>query len=323
MNSSCDDPKIRLCFGPVLELRHLRTLREVARAGSYSGAARELGYTQPAVSQQMRALETAVGTSLVMRAGRRVRLTEAGAALARHSATILGSVAAAEEEAATIAGLRAGHVRVSAFPSASAALVPAAISSVVRRHEGVRVSLVEQEPPESMQALRAGDSDLALVFTYEGSDEDSGDDLFQLPLLEDPLLAVVATGHRLAKRKWIGIDALAEERWIAGCPRCRRNLVRVCRAAGYEPDIAFATDDNVAAQSLVAADLGVALMPRLVLDAVQRAGIVAKPLRPAVSRSIMAVTWPEARHVPGAAAMLRALSEAVPGSQSTPLRTAK
>lgn len=315
MNGSCMSSKVGLSYEGMLELRHLRTLREIARTGSYSAAARRLGYTQPAVSQQMRALETTVGTTLITRAGRHVRLTEAGAALARHAAPILASVAAAEEEAATIAGLRAGHVRLSAFPSGSAALVPGAIAAVTGRHEGMRVSLVEEEPPESMRALRAGDCDLALIFTYDGAEEDAGDDLYRLPLLEDPLVAVVARDHRLARRRSIDVETLAGERWIAGCPRCRRNLVRVCRDAGFDPDIAFATDDNVAAQSLVAAELGVALMPRLVLDAVQHDGIVTRSLRPAVARSIMAVTWPEMRHVPAVAAMLGALEESVRSEQ--------
>jgi len=292
----------------MLEIRHLRVLREVARTGSYSGAARALGYTQPAVSQQMRALERATGATLVTRAGRRMRLTEAGAVLSSHAAGILSSVGRAEEEVAAIAGLRSGAVRLSAFPSGSATLVPTAIARAVDAHAGLRVSLTEEEPPESLQHLRAGDCDIALTFSYTDGDEQTDPDLAHLPLLDDPLFAVLPTNHRLRGRPSIRVEDLAGERWIAGCPRCRRNLMDVCARTGFEPEIAFATDDGVAAQSLVAAGLGVALMPRLVLSAVHHPDVVSKRLAVPVSRAIAATTWPDLRRVPAVAVMLEALA---------------
>lgn len=290
----------------MLELRHLRVLREIARTGSYSAAARALGYTQPAASQQMRALERAAGTKLVVRAGRRIQLTEAGEALARHAAGILSGVKIAQEEVAAIAGLQSGRVRVSAFPSGSAGLVPAAIARARSAHTGLRVSLSEAEPPESLADLRASECDIALTFTYEGSGQNGDADLYRLPLLDDPLLAVLPAGHRLSGAAWVRVEDLAQEAWIAGCPRCRQNLMHVCRDAGFEPDIQYATDDNAAAQSLVAAGLGVALMPRLVLATVRQEGIVVKPVTPSSARRIVAVTWPDLRRVPAVAALLDA-----------------
>lgn len=300
----------------MFELRHLRLLCEIAQTGSYSAAARRLGYTQPAVSQQMRALEKAACTPLVVRVGRRMRLTEAGEALARRAEGILSSVAAAEDEVAGIAGLRAGRVRLVAFPSGSATLVPAAIAALTAAHPGIRVSLTEAEPPEAMGALRAGEADIALTFAYgDGNggraDGEPGDDggLVEIPLLEDPLRAVLPAGHPLAVRAAIRIAELADAAWIAGCERCRGNLLRLCAEAGFAPDIAFATDDSVAVQSLVAAGLGVALAPGLVLTTCHNPGTVTVPVEPEPRRGVSAMVWPDARTVPAVAAMLDAFAE--------------
>lgn len=293
----------------MIELRHLRLLCEIAQSGSYSAAARALGYTQPAISQQMRVLERSAGTPLVTRVGRRMRLTEAGAALARRAEGILSSVAAAEDELAGIAGLRAGRVRLIAFPSGSATLVPAAIARLTGGHPGIRVSLTEAEPPEAMRALRGGEADIALTFAYGDDGEEPDGDLSEIPLLDDPLYAILPDAHRLAGRTSVTIGDLAAEAWIAGCERCRGNLLRLCDAHGFEPDIAFATDDAVAVQSLVAAGLGVALLPGLVLSVSRNAGTVAVPVTPQPRRRVSAVVWPDSRTVPAVAAMLDALRQ--------------
>lgn len=296
----------------MFELRQLRLLCEIAQSGSYSAAARVLGYTQPAISQQMRALEREAGTPLVTRVGRRMRLTEAGETLVRRAEGILSSVAAAEDELAGIAGLHAGRVRLIAFPSGSATLVPSAIAGLTVAHPGIRVSLAEAEPPEAMRALRGGEADIALTFGYgeggEGGEADAPDaDLTDIPLLDDPLYAVLPDAHPLGGRTSVKICELDGEAWIAGCERCRGNLLRLCGTFGFEPDIAFATDDGVAVQSLVAAGLGVALVPGLVLSACQNPGTVAVPVDPEPRRFVSAVVWPDSRTVPAVAAMLEAL----------------
>lgn len=300
----------------MLELRHLRVLREIASAGSYSAAARALGYTQPAVSQQVRALERAVGTKLTVRAGRRIELTEAGRALALRATEVLGAVQAAEDEAAAIAGLTRGRVRLSAFPSGSATLVPMAIAAATAVHRGMRVSLAEAEPPESLMQLRAGKCDIALAFAYQGSDPEDDADLYRLPLLDDPLLLVLPPEHRLCGASRIMLKELADEAWIAGCTRCRQNLVRMCHEVGFDAEIRFATDDNVAAQSLVAEGLGVALMPRLVLAAVRHPAVTVRPVEPSGTRQILALTWPDMRRVPAVAAVLDALTAAAHEAQT-------
>ncbi|MFD7989238.1 LysR family transcriptional regulator, partial [Kitasatospora indigofera] len=153
----------------MIEARHLRVLRAVARTGSFSAAARELGCTQPAISQQMKALEKSVDTPLVVRAGRGMQLSEAGRVLLKHANGILAGLSAAEEEVAAIAGLRAGRVRLVSFPTASSTLVPPAVARLRASHPGVRVSLVEAEPTESLAMLRGGECEVALAFRYPDS----------------------------------------------------------------------------------------------------------------------------------------------------------
>ncbi|WP_436737216.1 LysR family transcriptional regulator [Streptomyces sp. BBFR102] len=289
----------------MIEARHLRVLRAVAATGSFSAAARELGCTQPAVSQQMKALESSAGTPLLIRTGREMRLTQAGEALTRHAAGILAGLTAAEEEVAAIAGLRAGRVRLVSFPSGSSTLVPAALAALRAAHPGTRVSLEEAEPPRSAELLRAGDCDIALAFRYAGAAApDEWDDLVVRPLLADRLVGLVPEGHRLADAESAGIGELAADPWIAGCPRCRRQLVEVCETEGFTPRIDFATDDYPAVLGLVAAGLGVAVLPALALESLRPKGVRSITVEPAVEREIVALTLPDLAQVPAVAATL-------------------
>jgi molybdate transport repressor ModE-like protein len=329
----------------MIEARHLRVLRAVARTGSFSAAARELGCTQPAVSQQMKALEKSVATPLVVRSARGMQLSEAGEVLLKHAAGILAGLSAAEEEVAAIAGLRAGRVRLVSFPTASSTMVPRAVARLRSVQPGVRVSLVEAEPPEALGMLRSGECEVALAFRYPESQGGAAavpsphasarqaraeavleaaasaaatdwSDLVVRPLLDDPLVVLVPQAHPLAGRGDAPVDLaeLAREQWIAGCPQCRGHLVELCRAAGFEPAIDFATDDYPAVVGLVAAGLGVAVLPALALETVRRAGVAAMPLRtasgePAVRR-VVALTLPDLAGVPAVALMLDRLGGA-------------
>ncbi|MFD0341258.1 LysR family transcriptional regulator [Streptomyces sp. NPDC127117] len=293
----------------MIEARHLRVLRAVAATGSFSAAARELGCTQPAVSQQMKALEASAGTTLLIRTGREMRLTQAGEALVRHASGILAGLTAAEEEVAAIAGLRAGRVRLVSFPSGSSTLVPGALAALRAAHPGTRVSLVEAEPPRSVEMLREGDCDIALAFRY-GASGAEWDDLVVRPLLTDRLIGLVPEGHRLSNSAAVGIAELAEESWIAGCPRCRRQLVEVCEASGFTPRIDFATDDYPAVVGLVGAGLGVAVLPELAIESVRPKGARTVTVEPAIEREIVALTLPDLAQVPAVAATLDRLFQA-------------
>ncbi|WP_344053056.1 LysR family transcriptional regulator [Streptomyces thermoalcalitolerans] len=295
----------------MLEARHLRVLRAVAATGSFSAAGRELGCTQPAVSQQMKALEASVGTPLLVRTSRGMRLTQAGEALVRHAGPILAGLTAAEEEVAAIAGLRAGRVRLISFPSGSSTLVPPALAALRAAHPGTRVSLEEAEPPRSVELLREGDCDVALAFRYEdATGAEEWDDLVVRPLLTDRLVGLVPEGHRLARARAVAIGELADEPWIAGCPRCRGQLVRVCQSAGFTPRIDFATDDYPAVVGLVGAGLGVAVLPQLAIESVRPRGVRTVVLEPAVRREVVALTLPDLAQVPAVAATLEELVRA-------------
>ncbi|MEV7522869.1 LysR family transcriptional regulator [Streptomyces sp. NPDC091371] len=296
----------------MIEARHLRVLRAVAGTGSFSAAARELGCTQPAVSQQMKALEQSAGTPLLIRTGREMRLTQAGEALVRHAAGILAGLTAAEEEVAAIAGLRAGRVRLVSFPSGSSTLVPTALAAMRAEHPGTRISLVEAEPPRSVEMLREGDCDLALAFRYGGAAGSAAEwaDLVVRPLLTDRLVGLVPEGHRLAGAERVSMAELSDEPWIAGCPRCRRHLVEVCEGAGFTPRIDFATDDYPAVVGLVGAGLGVAVLPELAVESVRAKGVSTLAVEPAVEREVVALTLPDLARVPAVAATLAELERA-------------
>ncbi|HET8615556.1 MAG TPA: LysR family transcriptional regulator [Actinomycetales bacterium] len=296
----------------MIDVNGLRVIRAIGDEGGFTAAAERLGYSQPAVSQLVRRLERRLGTALVEKSGRSVRLTEAGRVLARHAVTVLGAIDAAHEEVAAIAGLRAGRVRVMAFPSSSATVVPLALASLRAAHPGLTVSFTEAEPPESLAAVRAGDCDVAVAFTYPGTPEERADlsGLSRVPLLDDEVQVALPSAHPLADHVAVALGDLAGETWIAGCPQCRGHLLELARRADFDPRIDYATDDYVAVLGLVAAGLGVALVPGLVLRSAHHHDVVTRPLKPASRREVFAVTTPDLLRVPAVAATLSALRQA-------------
>ncbi len=286
-------------------------MRAVEAEGSFTAAARSLGYTQPAVSQMVRRLEQRTGTVLVERSGRSVRLTEAGQVLAAHAVKVLAALDNAEAEVAAIAGLASGRVRLMAFPSSSATLVPTALAKVKKAHPGVTVHFSEGEPPESLAALRSGLCDLAVAFTYEGTDAGRGEDdlegLEVIDVLDDPVAVALPVDHPLADREVVRLADLAQEQWIAGCPRCRGHLLALCDHAGFRPEVSFETEDYVAVLGLVAAGLGVALVPRLILASVSHPEVRTLALEPRSSRAVQVVTTPDLLRVPAVRAAVDAL----------------
>jgi molybdate transport repressor ModE-like protein len=301
-----------------LDVQSLRIVRAIADHGTITAAAASLGSSQPAVSQHLRRLERRLGTALLERRGRGVRLTEAGQVLARHGATVTAALDAAAAEVAALTGLRTGRVRLLAFPSSSATLVPAALARLRREHPDLRVSLDECEPPESLQRLREGGCDIALAFSYPGTDLGRGEDdltgLVTRPLLQDPPVLALPTGHPLADARRLHLRDLADQTWIAGCARCRGHLLQTCSAAGFSPSVAFATDDYVAVLGLVAAGLGIALLPGLVLPvAARHPGVAVRSVGGATARTVSTVTTPDLLRVPAVAVTIEALADAATG----------
>ena len=291
----------------MLDVRRLRVLREVALRGSFSAAAEALTYSQSAVSQQIAALEREAGTRLVERNGRGIRLTDAGRALVRRADAILVELAAADAELQAIAGLRGGRVRVSTFASAATALLPAAVTAFRAAHPAVQVELsLVEATEEAIGGLRTGRADLVLVARPAG--EPPTDQVEAHRLLEDPMLAVLPGGHRLARRRTLRLDDLAGEPWVlGGGPGCsdRATILRACHAAGFEPRVTvdFPTDDYNATQGMVAAGAGVTLLPRLAL-AVPRDDLAVRPLAGAGPSREVAAAVRRGDQAPATLAML-------------------
>ncbi|MEO7058684.1 MAG: LysR family transcriptional regulator [Lapillicoccus sp.] len=306
----------------MIDAAGLRVMRAIADEGSFTGAAVALGYSQPAVSQMVRRLEQRSGTVLVERIGRNVRLTEAGQVLARHAVGVLAALSAAEEEVAAIAGLRAGRVRLMAFPSSSASLVPRALSLVKKRFPDITVTFSEGEPPESLAALRDGDCDIAVAFAYEGGDIARGEDLdlfVSTKLLDDEVRLAVPKDHPLAGAGEADLADFAAESWIAGCPRCRGHLLTLARQAGFAPTVSFETEDYVAVLGLVSEGLGVALVPDLILAAAHNTDVATLSLKPASRRAIHAVTTEDLQRVPAVKATMDALIDSARSRSLAPV----
>ncbi|HUQ54099.1 LysR family transcriptional regulator [Lentzea sp.] len=279
-----------------MSLVHLEVLAAVARHGSVTEAARQLHYSQPSVSHHLSRLEAATGVKLVQRVGRGIRLTPEGLLLAHRAAEIVGRVDAAATELAAQAGLRAGRVRLAANASAAATIVPEVAVTLAVRHPGLELSLVEQHPAESLRMLRHGEIDIALVFRHEGDPVEEG---FRFVRVGDDSL------HLVSRRPG---DSLAHHRdsaWIGGCARCQAELEAVCRREGFTPRVVSRSDEIVVVQALVAAGVGVALLPGLALRAHQRPDVHATDV--GFRREIHAVTYGDPPDPPGVAAVLEAL----------------
>lgn len=308
----------------MLDAAALRLVRTVQEAGSVTAAARELGLTQPAASQQLRAIERAVGTPVVVRAGRGVRLTDAGLVLARNAAAVESALDATLEEVAAVASLRAGRVRVAAFPSAAATLLPGALAALRDAYPGLGTTFAEAEPPAALAELAAGRVDLALTFRDAGAPlDEAGRALRRVPLLRDEVLVVLPAADGRDPGSAVDLAELAGRPWIAGCPQCRAQLVGTCARAGFAPRVDFATDDYPAVLSLVRAGLGVAALPGLALAALPHPGVTVHPARPGAARVIEAVTAPGADRVPAVAAALEALQHAAAALAQPHVRPAR
>jgi DNA-binding transcriptional LysR family regulator len=310
----------------MLDVTRLRVLVAVARYGSVTAAAQALNYAQPSISHHIARLEAETGARLLQRAGRGVRLTDAGRLLAERAEEIIGRLDAAENELAAHVGLRQGRVRLASFPSALGTIVPAAAARLEAESPGMDLMLAEAEPPEALRMLRAGYVDVALVFRHyqqdadpepPGPDEEGARGRL---LLDEPVHLVTqadglggpgtAVGPEAEGEPEPDLAAYAKHRWIAGCERCRGYLVRQCGLAGFTPKIAFTTDDYVAVQALVAAGLGVTTLPGLCLRAARHPGVCAVPL-PGARRHVFAMTYGEPPDPPATSRLIDVLAAAV------------
>lgn len=301
------------------DVQTLRIVRAIADTGSITGAAARLGYSQPAISQHLRRVEGRLEIALVERIGRGVRLTEAGRVLARHAPAVTHAFDAVAEELDHLRGLRSGIVRLVAFPSASPVLVPRLIAALAASHPGLSLTYLEAEPPEAVAAIREDRADIALTFSYPGDRDDphrsSARGLAVRSAGRDDLMLVLPADYAASPE----LSALADETWIAGCPRCRGHLLELCERAGFEPRIGFETDNYVAVEGLVAQGIGVATLPRMALESFPMLpGVTATPLPVAEARRLHVVTARDAERVPSVRAALDTLQRVLAAQRPAP-----
>jgi len=332
----------------MLDATRLRVLVAIAKYGSVTGAAQALNYAQPSISHHIARLEAETGAKLMERAGRGVKLTEAGQLLAERAEEILGRLDAAEAELALHIGTRQDRVRLAAFGSALSTLVAAAAAALRAEHADLAIQLTQAEPAQALRMLKAGETDIALIFRYlrDGAEpatmaaEDRVHDARTSPsdeesnvtiVLDEPVYLVSREGTTRGSAADAGrpgrqvapsgsdqvlrralLLAHADQHWIGADEQCTEFAVDLCRSAGFAPEMTTRSASHIAAQALVAAGLGVAILPGLALragswtDAGLRPGIESTEL-PGARRQILAVTYPAS---PDAMAVTR-LAEAL------------
>ncbi|QPP05210.1 LysR family transcriptional regulator [Streptomyces bathyalis] len=307
-----DDDRIpQNSMGELLDPRRMLVFAEVARTGSLAAAAHLLGWTQPAVAQHVRRLEREAGCPLVVRNSRGVTLTEAGQSLATHAEALVVRLRAARADLDALNDLRAGRVRLAAFPSACATVVPAALALLHERTPGLDVRLTEAAPSEARRLLAAGDIDLAVTFDYDNVPVNASDER-AIPLFDDPIRLVVPIGHPLAEHPEADLADARDQRWIAGCPSCLAHLRTAAAGCGFLPDVRHSTDDYVVTQTLVSTGLGVALLPALALEAARDPAVTAIGIRAHSPRRIALIgsaDVPQSRATTAVSSAIRTVTE--------------
>ncbi|HEY3007811.1 MAG TPA: LysR family transcriptional regulator [Micromonosporaceae bacterium] len=298
----------------MIDVQRLRVLREVARHGSFSKAAEALLFTPSAVSQQIAALERTLGAAVVNRSPRGVVLTEPGRVLVEAAESISAELAQAQAEIDRLA-LGRSTLTVATFTSGGQRLLPAALNGFAADHPEVEVTVLEHEPEESLPLVRQGGADLALAYHFVGPPPVRAGDrsgLTWTPLLDDPMWVVLPRSHRLAERDSLQLADLADERWIQGCIKTEDVLRRYAELAGFEFRVSCTSTDYFFAQSLVAAGVGVSLIPQVALGPYADA-VAAVPLRPPLPARHIGVAIARRRRVrPLAEALLEALRTTAP-----------
>ena len=306
----------KLCF--MLDVRRLRVLHAVSAYGSVTAAAAALGYSAPAVSQQLAALEREVGMRLTERAGRGVELTPAAHILVGHTDALLARLDAAEADLAALRDQIAGRVALAAFPSAAASLVPAAWAALADSAPQVRLDLTEMEPEESLPAVLRNETDVAVAHEYDLLPRPL-DPLFERrDLLDDPVVLAIPADSALSLADTpspaggpVPLATLAGQPFLA--PRqgtsCAEMIQRACARAGFVPRVVARASDFQVLLSLVAAGAGVTLVPGLAARWLPPRVRLVPPADP-VTRRVFTVSRRGGDRKPAVRVVLDALSAA-------------
>lgn len=252
----------------MLNMVHLQTLQAVLETGSLSGAAKELGYTTSAVSQQIAALERTLGIRLFERGPRNLWPTPAAVQMGRHAAAILSRLGEAEEDIrAYVVGQR-GRLRVAAFATVGAQVLPKALARLVTLFPEAELTLQDDGgPPEVAQAVCEGRADLGLVFEYDLVPESWPGELRTCPILEEELVVICGRPQQTSDQVTVDLSELSDAIWVANRDDSPgyENLMRLCAQSGFKPRIRFTTNDFDVVRGIVRENLGVALIPALAL----------------------------------------------------------
>ncbi|MFF3763001.1 LysR family transcriptional regulator [Streptomyces sp. NPDC001922] len=294
----------------MLDLSRLRALHAVSVHGSVGAAAVALGYTPSAVSQQVAKLERETRTRLLERQGRGVVLTDAAQQLAATAEQLLALVEQAETTLEERRGQPTGRLLVAAFASASRGLLPSVLAELAARHTSLDTRLTELDPHISPGLVAQGVVDLAVTHDWDISPRPVPDGVEQAVIGDDPSEVIVPAGHPLAARATLQRTDLVGQRWICQPTGsvCHDWLVRTLRTTGHEPDLAYQVAEYATQLELVAAGLGIALVPRLGRGPLP-AGAVAIPLEPTPIRRLYALWRPGAARRPAITEAVRVLRE--------------
>lgn len=259
----------------MLDTRRLQIFRTVAEHGSFTAAAEALFMTHSAVSQQMALLERQLAVSLMVRGPRGVELTGAGRLLADRSAVVLGAIASVEQEIAELRS-RQATVRICAFPTAASDLIPRVVRAFGERRPETNIALRSAPASHMHTLLRDGSVQLALTWDYDFMPRNTPSDIELHHLVDDPMYILVPTGHPFAGETSVELPDLAGETWVVRGHQAPYDeaFTTMCHSAGFEPQIAFATEDYHSAQGLVAAGIGICAAPRLALTPARRDVVV-------------------------------------------------
>jgi DNA-binding transcriptional LysR family regulator len=297
----------------MLDPRRLLTFREVAAHGSFSRAAEALALSQPAVSQQVGALERELGTKLLVRGRGGVIPTPAGELLLDHADALAARLELADTQMAALADEQRRTLRLGAFPSAIATVVPQAVAAVTAERPELQVEMQEATQAELPHEVQAGRLHVAVCFQDAAAPRREPDGLRRIDLAEEPMVAMISARHRLAGAQEVSLRELKHEPWSA--PSRDGIVVNACRAAGFEPRLVLLARDPLASRAFAAAGLAVtitpALMIRLGLPGIATPALTGK----APTRSLYALV-PETGEHPVAAPLVAALADALAGRGS-------
>jgi DNA-binding transcriptional LysR family regulator len=296
----------------MLDPRRLVLLRDVAATGTIAGAAARAGCTAAAASQQLSALERDVGTALLERSARSVRLTEAGRVLVEHAEPVLASLAEAERAVREVAGLRGGTIRVAAFATAGTSFVIPALTAFRRRYPDIALHFTELESDEALPRVRAGEIDLAVTHEYPPLSRPDLRGLARRPLYREPLLLAVPRRQLPTEAGPASLADFAGADWVAALTSTGFQAVTemACRSAGFEPRIGVRVHSYQMVLAMVAAGFGVSLVPRLAATAQRGLGYLPISRPNGLARQIHATTRVGGRSV-AVQHLLRCITEAL------------